>query len=160
MNARLLRWILAGLLLATIASRIQAFPAVPHDPTSRVADFLSAQGLTVREQPVVTQHKSVHFAAPGCNGVLQAMVMGLSLEAVPYFETVVGPGYVHHYIYFGEISRAPNPMALRASWIKHRALSLLGLRGYTMHRTLLLVAEPPGCNVIKRIDWRPLWNGS
>lgn len=153
----LMRCIFAGLLLATVAGRIQAFSAVPFDEVAGVTAFLEGHGWSVREQSTPKEVPFIRAAAPGCAGLLQVMRLSLSLEAVPYFEAVAEPGYVRTYIYFGQRWRTPDPVALRSEWIKHRALSLLGLRRHVMHKTLLLVAAPPYCKAVSRIDWRPLW---
>jgi hypothetical protein len=152
-----LRCVLAGLFLVTIASRLQSWSAAPSDGPSAVSAFLERQGLPVHANLLQGAQHTIVFSAPGCDRPLKVQTMNTSLDAVPLFEAAADRSDAKHYIYMGEIRPTVEPVALRVKWIKYQVLAMLGLAPYRLLRTVLFVAEPAGCDAVKRIDWRPIW---
>jgi hypothetical protein len=160
MSKLVLRCVLAGVLLLTAASRIQISLAVVPDGPSPIEGFLKRQGLTVHAQYSAADDYGTVFSAPGCDRLLRVKSLSINLQEVPLFEAAAGPHDVRHYIYVGAIRPTAESVALRARWIKKQLLATFGLAPYRQLRTVLFVAEPPGCDAVKRIDWLPFWSAA
>jgi hypothetical protein len=152
------RCIFAGLFLVTAAGRIQVSRTAPPEGSDPVAGFLERQGLTVHKELSPPDQYGTVFSAPGCDRLLNVKTLSISLQEVPLFEAAAGPHDARRYIYLGEIRPTAEPVSLRARWVKHQMLATLGLAPYRQLRTVLFVAEPPGCDAVKRIDWRSFWS--
>lgn len=155
MSPLLLRCMFAGLLLVAVASRIKSSSAAPPDGLAVVAGVLEQQGLS----PARGRY-AVLFSAPGCDRPIRVQALSMSLEEVPLYEAMIGPGHAGRYIYLGEIRARAEPVALRASWIKSQVLSSLGLARRRLLRMVLFATEPAGCDAIERLDWRPVWDAA
>jgi hypothetical protein len=153
MSPLLLRCMFAGLFLVAVASRIQSSSAAPPDGLAVVAGILEQQGLSPARD-----RTAVQFSAPGCDRPIRVQALSMSLEEVALYRAMAGPGHVERYIYLGEIRPKAEPVALRASWIKHQVLSSLGLARHRLLRMVLFATEPADCDAIERIDWRPVWD--
>ena len=156
MSPRVLRCLFAGIFLITVASRIHSSSAVSPDDLAVIAGLLERHGLPT-QSPQADQ-SSILFSAPGCDRPLRVQPLSISLEAAPLYEATVSSRDVGHYIYLGEVWPKAAPVALHVEWIKNRVLATLGLAPYRRLRTALFVAEPSGCDAIKRIDWRSFWS--
>jgi hypothetical protein len=158
MRPAVLRVIFAALLVATVASHLQAFYAPKTDALSELADILKDQGFSTSKTPVYLGYsQSLSVAVPGCDGPLRVTPMRLSLEEVPLFEGSLLPGDVHHYIFVGQ-SWSVTPGSLRLQWLKHKLGPLLGSPVRRRLDTVLFVAAPRNCPAAETIDWLPLWS--
>jgi hypothetical protein len=158
----LLRAGLAALLLATVVRLL-----LPSEKADEIADAraavvgaLATQGIAMHEFSPAPREDipvPVLFSAPGCDRLLQVLTVSFSFEESPLLETVIEPGFRRHYIYFGRIWLAPAPLAIRLEWLKQKAIAILWRQRSMLPKWVLLVAEPPSCHVIERIDWRRVW---
>lgn len=160
MRAWATRVLFASLLLGALAARIQA----SHEPSEydvrpAVAAMLSSRGIAARIMPSEDSAllKAVAFDAPQCGGRIDVFPVRLNLQEGPLFDAVVGAGRERRIAYLGRTWEAPSRLDLRLEWLKHKALSVLGLNPYTASTTALLVASPKDCALARSIDWAPFW---
>ena len=160
MKAIGLRLLFAGLLLATLASKMQASIADEADVTAALVAFLSEQGLAPHRDKATQLGASVRFEAPGCQGPVHVMPTSLNLEVAPLFADVSKAGYSLRFVYLDRTWLSEERMAMRWEWLKRKAFSLWGLGPYVTVPTALIVAAPMGCQFVEGIDWRPVWHES
>lgn len=155
MSPLLWRCVFVGLFLVVVASRIQTSSAASPNGLAVVAGLLEQQGLSPARD-----RSTVVFSAPGCDRPIRVQALSMSLEEAPLYEASVGPHDVGRYIYLGDIRPNAEPASLRASWLKSQVFSLLGLSRHRLLRMVLFATEPAGCDVIARLNWRPVWDAA
>lgn len=161
MRAWTTRVVFAGLLLGTLAVRIQAsHEPVEHDARPAVAKLLASRGIAARIVPAEDGAllKAVAFDATECGGRVDVFPVRLNLQEAPLFDAAVGAGRERHIAYLNRIWEAPSRLDLRLEWLKYKAQSVFGLGTYTTNTTALLIASPKGCALTRTIDWAPFWH--
>jgi hypothetical protein len=163
MNASLLRAVFVALLLATLASKAQTSPTASIgvlDIRASIIDVLAGQGLAAREDQAGQGQVfagSVLFHAPGCDREVRVVPVSISLWEGPLFDEVIGPDHAKHFRYLDGAWLTEDRIGIRLEWLKHRALAMFGLSRYIASPFVLLIAEPRGCDVVKTVDWRLVW---
>jgi hypothetical protein len=163
MNASLLRAAFTALLLATLASKAQTSPTAPTDILdirAGITDALARQGLAAREDKASQGHVfagSILFDAPGCDRVVRVVPVSISLWEGPLLNEAIGSDDQKHFLYLDGTWLTEDRIGIRLEWLKHRSLAMLGLSRYIASPFVLLVVEPRGCDVVKTVDWRSVW---
>ena len=158
MRPSVLRVIFAALLLATVASQIQAFLAPRTDALAKLAHVLKEQGLSTSNLSAGLGYgRSMNVTVPGCDQPLRVAPMRLSLEEAPLLEASLLPGDKSRYVFVGLAWSTAEPRSLRWQWFKHKLGSLIGFPVRRLD-TVLFVAIPGNCPAAERIDWLPLWS--
>ena len=159
MRPAVLRVTFAALLLATVASQIEAFHTPKTDALSRLTDVLKSQGLSdLRTAVSLDYARSMSVVVPGCDPPLRVTPMRLSMEEAPLLETSLLPGDISRYVFVGQAWSTAEPRSVRLAWLKHKLGPLLGFPIRTRLDTVLFVAVPGNCPAAERIDWLPLWS--
>jgi hypothetical protein len=158
MRPIVVRAVFVALLLATVASQIQAYYAPKADALTRLADVLKDQGLSASE-PLVGKgsFRSINVAVPGCDRPVSITPMRLSLEEAPLFEAWLPAGDTARYVFIGQVWNTAEPRSVRMAWLKHKLGPLVGHPFRTRMDTVLFVGIPGNCSAADRIDWLPLW---
>jgi hypothetical protein len=163
MNASLFRAAFVVLLVGTLAGKAQTSPTAGSEiPSVRagVVDVLAGQGLAAREDKATQGHVfagSILFDAPGCDREVRVVPVSISLWEAPLFREAIGPGHTKHFLYLDGTWLTEDRIGIRLEWLKHRALAMFGLSRYTTSSVVVLIVEPRGCEVVKSIDWRSIW---
>lgn len=160
MNARAMRLILAGLLLAMVATRISVGPPATLDIHAAVVDVLTRRGLSVQDSPPA-QHQepfaSLFATLPGCSAPVQIMPVTLSLQEGPAFDSTIAPGYDRRFAYLSRTWATADRLGIRVEWAREKTLSLFGLSRFVPIPTALVIAAPAGCRAADAIDWSAVW---
>lgn len=160
MRAWTTRIVIASLLLGALAIRIQAsHGATEPDVRPAIAELLTSRGIAARIIPAEegALMRAVTFDAPKCGGRVDVFPVRLNLQEAPLFDATIGTGRERHIAYLSRTWEAPSRFDLRLEWLKHKALSVVGLGTYTTNTTALLIAAPKGCALAQSIDWAPFW---
>jgi hypothetical protein len=156
------RVILAALLIMTVAGKIHISAKSSPDATiSRaVVKVLAAHGMSGHVRVSSTRDVlrfSVEVRSPGCERTIEILPVDINLQAAPLFDIVVEPGYTMSFAYLDRTWRFEDRMDMRFTWLRNKALSIIGLGRFVTIPTGLLIAEPPGCHV-GPVDWSLVWD--
>ena len=159
--APILRAIFALLIIATVASKLQASARRDPDMRAAVVDVLARQGIESRVDSARTYSllgAAVRFRMPGCDGSIDVVPIELNLHQTPLLDAIVEPGSVRHFVYLTRTSVSADRIGMRLEWLKYKALSVLGLSPYETISVALAVVEPRGCQAWSSIEWRTVWD--
>lgn len=157
--------ILALVLLATVAIKAtQSSASIDRDAlTSNILRVLSENRLgtpVAKPLPREVLPVAAQFEAPGCDGPIEVILVYINLQEAPLFDTVIRAGYTRQFAYLGKTWTSADRLQLRLTWLKHKALGILGQGRFVVIGTALLVVSPPGCHAAATIDWSPVWSRS
>jgi hypothetical protein len=153
---------LGALLILTVAGKIHvSSKSSPEATISRaVVKVLKAHGLNGSVHVSETRNvlrSSIEVHPPGCDRAIEILPVDINLQAAPLFDIVIEPGYTMWFAYLDRTWRFEDRMDMRFTWLRHKALSILGLGRFVTIPTGLLIAEPPGCHA-GHIDWSMVWD--
>jgi hypothetical protein len=160
MNARAMRLILGGLLVATVVLRISAGPTENLDIRAAIVDVLTRHGHTVRDDApdrVGEPLNSLFAAFQGCESPVQIMPVTLSVQEGAAFDATVPADYHRRFVYLGRTWPTADRLGIRLEWLREKTLSTLGLSRFVPIPTALLIAAPPDCKAADRFDWSAVW---
>jgi hypothetical protein len=160
MNSLALRAILVGLLIAALAGKIWRPHAAEPDFRAAVTAVTALEGWSAYDKAgrsPDTLGTPMYFQVPGCDGVVQVFSVNLNLQLSPLLDQLIMPGYMRRFVYMGRTWLTEDRLGMRLEWLKYKALSLLGLGRYAPSATALVVAKPPGCHQVDKVDWSPIW---
>ena len=163
MSLVLLRVVLAGLFIATVAGkvRIPADPSPDINITVVVVKALNKQGLSARADTANGRSvlpDAVQLRPPGCDEMVEVLPININLQEAPVFDAVVRPDYVRQFAYLDRIWLSQDRLGMRLTWLKHKALSFFRLGRFETSTTGLLITSPPGCTISQTIDWSLVWD--
>lgn len=163
MKTLALRVVLAGILVATVAYKVQHAGAEPPDIRASVMHLLARQGWPAQEvagsAPEIIGNV-VTFRAAGCNLDGQIYVVDLGFQAAPILDQSIAADYTRHIAYLGRTWERQDRVSLRLEWLKQKVLSAFGIGHYAVNNVALVIAEPPGCHAADKIDWSAAWRPS
>lgn len=162
MKASWLRAVLALMLVATLAGKpLQGSANFDRDAlTGNILRVLAENRLaTLVAKPLPREvlAAAAQFEVPGCDGPIEVIPVFINLQEAPLFDTVIRPGYTRQFAYLDRTWTSADRLQLRLTWLKHKALGMLGLGRFVAIATALLVVSPPGCQAAAAIDWSPVW---
>ena len=157
-----LRVILIGLLLATIAGKVRISADLGGDNISgRVIKVLNERGI-IATTDVGEAHSvlpsAIHFHAPGCDQMVEVVPISINLQEAPLFDKVIRPSYGRQFAYLDRTWLTEDRLGMRLTWIRNKALSIFGLGRFVTSTKGLLIASPPSCEIAQTIDWSLVWD--
>jgi hypothetical protein len=155
MNARLVRMVLALLLVAAGAVKLTSSLALPGDFRGNIAGLLTNQGYAVAAAQYDGQPISI--TPPTCASPVVLLPLTMNLQELVLLDELAGPDYRRRLFYVDDAWNTENRTALRFAWLRHKAAAVAGLERRVHLDRALLVAEPEGCTFAGSVDWRPLW---
>jgi hypothetical protein len=161
MSRNWLRIIWALLLLMTVASKAQVSTSLDREElANNVVQVIATHRLSV--EPMLSVRDlfagAARFRAPGCDEPIEVMPVHISLQEAPLFDALIKADYTRQFVYLDQTWLSENRVAMRLTWLKHKALSFLGRGRFVTIPTGLLVVSPPGCHAAEAIDWTPVWS--
>jgi hypothetical protein len=159
MNVIMLRLILAGLLITSVASKFNVSVDYNRYIGSAVTKVLEQHGLKAQAD-LSNARATIQVHAPGCDGAIEVVPININLQNTPLFDAVLDPGYVKMFVYLDRTWLAEDRLGMRLVWLKNKPLFMLGLGRFVAIATALLIAETPGCHIAETIDWSLVWDRS
>jgi hypothetical protein len=161
MSSHVLRALLAGLLIATVAAKIWGPRNVAEvDIRAAVVTLVTGHGWSAYDEAATSPDplgKAINFQAPECEALGQVFPIDLGLQLAPMLDGVIRPGYTRRFVYMGRTWLTEDRFGMRLEWLKHRVLSMFGLGRYVANETALVIAEPHDCRVADKVGWSAVW---
>jgi hypothetical protein len=155
-----LRAALAMLLLTTVTVRLWFPPPPAVDMRTAVGAILALKGFRprLRQQGPGNALASVDIEVPGCDGIVQIMSLELTVWEGDWLREAIDPSASKRFVYLEGTWPDVDRMGMRLEWLKHKALSMVGMSRYVAGPSALLLVGPPGCRVAEAFDWRMMWD--
>ena len=161
MNSHVLRAMLAGLLIATVAAKIWGPRNIAEiDTRAAVVALVTGQGWSAYDDAATSPNhlgKAINFRAPECEAQGQVFPIDLGLQLAPMLNDIIRPGYTRRFVYIGRTWLSEDRFGMRLEWLKYRVLSIFGLGRYVANETALVIAEPHDCRVADKVVWSAVW---
>jgi hypothetical protein len=155
-----LRGALLALLLATVAVKLWLPPSPAVDMRTAVSAILSLEGFRPRLSPQGpgSALESVDIEVPRCGGIVQVMPLRLAVWEGTWLREALDPRASRRFVYLDGAWPDVDRIGMRLEWLKHKALSVVGMSRYVAGPFALLLVGPPGCRVAEVVDWRMMWD--
>jgi hypothetical protein len=161
MSSHVLRAMLAGLLIATVAAKIWGSRnSTEVDTRAAVIALVKGQGWSAYDEAATSPSalgKAINFWAPECEALGQVFAIDLGLQLAPMLDGVIRPGYTRRFVYIGRTWLTEDRFGMRLEWLKYRVLSIFGLGTYVANETALVIAEHHDCRMADKVRWSAVW---
>ncbi|HEY8616925.1 hypothetical protein [Phenylobacterium sp.] len=156
-------WIFRGLaallLVAAAANAWQARPA-GLQPGSEIARRLTSTfPASAAPQVVLASEPIYELRVEGCPEPLRVAVVPPSFTPRAALLNLAAPGGRTIYAYSDWVGERPDRRAVFMRRLWRPLLASIGLSDDSRMREMLVIAEPPGCNVAATASWSNYWRG-
>lgn len=161
MNKWIIRSLLLGLLLASVAIRASSrnYDGARVSINEAILHLMASQGFSYAGTTSFGGGAlySMVFDTPYCSRPLQIAPTYRTFQANALFDNIGAPGDARGFAYLGVVSRRPDRRDIFFEHVKQRGLELFGMTPYQIDSMMVMISEPQGCDIASRIDWKMLW---
>ena len=158
-------WLVRGLLLALLLCSAAVKATSQNDVGGNVhideavMNFMASRGFSFKQTVDLDGEllSPMVFDALSCGRPLQVAPTSRNFQAKTLFDHVGAAGDARFFAYLGLITQRDDSEGFFIEHLKQRALELMGLSSYELDSMMVVISEPPGCDIASRIDWSTLW---
>lgn len=152
--------IIVATVLLRLSSRETYVETLDYDARTAITKAVSEAGAEVFDNPHDPRRLSghmVYFRETGCDKRSVAFAFGIGNDSRAMTQRIEGPTWAAQIIYFDQILQRQDRTILISTWLRERALAVLGLSQSVPAAKAVYYSVPPQCAETSRINWQTVW---